>query len=111
MAVGDGTLMVLDARICKPLFTQRGSHSAPTPSGSPLSASVTCARLSPCGLLMASGGVDKVVRVWSTEEGTQVAAFVGHAAPPEHLSWSPDAALLLSAAPGAAPRVWRIPTQ
>ncbi len=122
VAIGDGTLLVIDTSMGKTLFTQRGAHAcAPLPlasshslpAGKALqqpSASVTAACLSPCGRLAASAGVDNAVRVWSTDEGALLATFVGHAAPPKGLLWSADAALLASGGGDAAPRVWRVPT-
>jgi WD40 repeat protein len=41
---------------------------------------VLCCALSANGRLLVSGGADKTVRIWSTEEGTLVATYSGHTA-------------------------------
>ena len=43
------------------------------------SGNVLCAAFSPDGRLLASGGLDRMVRVWSTEDSTEIAAYAGHA--------------------------------
>ena len=39
---------------------------------------VLCAAFSPDGRLLACGGVDRMVRVWSTEDSNEIAAYAGH---------------------------------
>jgi WD40 repeat protein len=58
------------------------------------------------GKHLASGGIDKVIRVWEVATGKEEAALKGHAGAVTSLAFSPDGTRLLSAGGGDAPEAW-----
>lgn len=60
------------------------------------------------GRLLASGGFDKVVRLWRLPELTPVNAFEGHQGEINSLAFSPNGATLVSASADKTIRMWPV---
>ena len=72
------------------------------------SAPVTSVVMSPDRALVASGGADGVIRLWSTLSGEPLSDFLRHAdGPVRRLVFSPDGARLVSLGAGGA-HLWRV---
>ena len=65
---------------------------------------------SPDGNLLATGSVDKSIKLWNIELKHQVAALSGHAAGVNAIAFSPDGNALVSASQDKTVRVWRAAT-
>ena len=59
--------------------------------------SVRCVRFSPDGTVLASSGVDRVIRLWDPATGKQLQSLVGHRDEVVALTFSPDGRTLASA--------------
>lgn len=57
---------------------------------------VTAVAYSPDGRHVASGGLDKAIRLWDVETGTEIRQFIGHQCPIRALGFSPDGRLAVS---------------
>jgi WD40 repeat protein len=58
--------------------------------------SVTCIAFSPDGATLASGSVDKTVKLWNVATGEELATLNGHSSVVYSLAFSPDSKLLAS---------------
>jgi tRNA A-37 threonylcarbamoyl transferase component Bud32 len=70
---------------------------------------VLCCALSANGRLLVSGGADKTVRVWSTEEGTMVATYPGHTAAVRAVAFDPSGQTLYSGDEHGTLNCWASP--
>jgi serine/threonine protein kinase len=70
---------------------------------------VLCAAFSPDGRLLASGGVDRMVRVWSTEDSNEIAAYAGHTQPVLAVVFAPSGKALYSTGQDGMLRRWAVP--
>jgi len=70
---------------------------------------VLCAAFSPDGRLLASGGLDRMVRVWSTEDTTEIAAYAGHAQSVLAVAFAPSGKALYSTGQDGMLRRWAVP--
>ncbi|MCS7021248.1 MAG: serine/threonine protein kinase [Gemmataceae bacterium] len=66
--------------------------------------------LSADGKILLSCGSDDTVRVWSTEEGTEAAAFPGHVCPVRALALAPDNTAAYTGDAVGKLRRWKMPT-
>lgn len=118
-ATADGVATVFEPATGQVLFTLRNAHvpgggrpvlQVPIGAAASGGGSVTAARLSPSGRLLATAGVDNAVKVWdAANEGELLAVFVGHDAPPRMLVWGPGERALVSGGCDAAPHTWLLP--
>jgi len=69
---------------------------------------VLCAAFSPCGRLLASGGSDATVRVWQSDDGTELTTLTGHIGPVRSLSFGVDAGVLYSGGEDGTLRRWPV---
>jgi WD40 repeat protein len=60
------------------------------------------------GSLVASGGDDNSVELWSTATGELLAQLPGHTAPVQTVAFSPDGATLASGSSDATVRLWAL---
>lgn len=62
----------------------------------------------PAGGLLATGGVDGLVRLWDSATGEQLAALRGHEDCASDVAFSPDGALLASGGVDRTVRLWDV---
>ncbi|QJW96862.1 serine/threonine-protein kinase [Frigoriglobus tundricola] len=70
---------------------------------------VLCCALSPDGLLLASGGSDRTVRVYRAEDGLPLASFEGHDKPVRAVAFAAAGDALYSGDEGGTLRRWPVP--
>jgi len=68
----------------------------------------TCAAVSPDGSLVATGGMNKVVKLWDPKTGKLLASLDAHKGTISSLAFSPNGAWLASAAQDRSIRLWPI---
>ena len=68
-----------------------------------------CIAFSPDGLLLASGGVDKNIKLWRVSNSTEVHTISGHNERVNSVSFSPDGLLLASGSSDNTIRIWHVP--
>jgi WD40 repeat protein len=67
---------------------------------------VTAAAFSPDGKRLATGGRDRVIRIWEVATGHELLALPGHSGEIARLAWTRDGRRLLSIASDGTLRVW-----
>ena len=70
---------------------------------------VLCCALSADGRLLASGGADRTVRVYRTEDGLQLACYAGHTKSVRAVAFAPAGDALYSGGAGGTLRRWPVP--
>ena len=68
-----------------------------------------CCALSADGRLLASGGADRTVRVYRTEDGLQLACYAGHTKSVRAVAFAPAGDALYSGGAGGTLRRWPVP--
>jgi WD40 repeat protein len=89
-----GTLSLWDATTGKEIYTLRSVTNRVV--------------FSPDGRYLASGGREKIVRLWETATGKEIAAFRGHNGTVNDLSFSPDGRRLASASNDWTVKIWDV---
>src|SRR5438477_12934997 len=69
---------------------------------------ILCLAFSPNGNILASGEVDKKIRLWDAAAGKQIAVLEGHARQIAALTFSPDGETLYSASYDKTIRLWDV---
>jgi len=67
---------------------------------------VTCLAFSPLGRRLASGGQDRMVRVWDTATGTELLVLEGHTDSITDVDWSHDGRKIASSSMDGTVRIW-----
>jgi WD40 repeat protein/serine/threonine protein kinase len=62
----------------------------------------------PDGRYLASGGIDRALRLWDRDTGNEIQAFYGHGGLVRGLAFSPDGSWLLSASDDHSLKLWEI---
>ncbi|MFH0900431.1 MAG: WD40 repeat domain-containing protein, partial [Pseudomonadota bacterium] len=68
--------------------------------------SCTCLSFSPDSMLVATGGIDRAVRIWDVRTGRQIRRLLGHASAVNDIAHSPDGRLIASAGSDKSVRLW-----
>lgn len=74
----------------------------------PIRVPLLAVAFSPDGKILATGGADRLVRLWDAETGKFIRAFQGHAMTITALAFSPDGKILLSAGLDKTVRAWKL---
>lgn len=74
-------------------------------------AAIYAVAFSPDGILLASAGEGRTIRLWNAATGVQVDSLVGHQGEVTDLSFSPDGKTLYSLGRDFAIRVWDVPSR
>src|SRR5262249_62311824 len=69
-------------------------------------AAIHALAVSPDGQLLASGGIDRTVRVWDVEDGRERGLLQGHDQQVSGLAFGPDRRTVVSAGMDGTARVW-----
>ncbi|HEU5116636.1 MAG TPA: WD40 repeat domain-containing protein, partial [Isosphaeraceae bacterium] len=72
------------------------------------SGGVWAVALSPDGSRMASGGADRIIRLWDVNSGRELRRFEGHTDSVKGLDFSPDGQRLLSGSQDKTVRLWDV---
>ena len=102
---GDGSLAVVRSAgsVVRLVDLGTGQVQLRVDHGAPATAAV----LSVGGRLLATGGIDRVVRVWRTSDGALLSVLRGHVGPISAIAFSARGTLLATASTDGVGRVWR----
>jgi WD40 repeat protein len=63
---------------------------------------------SPDGSLIASGSLDKTIKIWRVSDGSLVRTLTGHTNRVESVTFSPDGSLIASGSDDNTIKIWRV---
>ena len=95
-AMQDRSIRLYDARTCDEVQRMQDDYLC------------TSLAFSPRGDIVASGGVDRIVKLWDIRAGECIAKFEGHTYPILSLDFSPDGDRLVSASGDTSLAIWDV---
>lgn len=95
-AMQDRTIRVFDARNCEEIQKMTDGFLC------------TSLAFSPRGDVLASGGVDRIVKIWDIRTGTLISKLEGHTYPVLTLAFSPDGNQLVSGSGDTTLIIWNL---
>jgi WD40 repeat protein len=98
-AIGGNTVCLWEVGSGKPLFKRRLEHTA------------TTVAFSPDGGLLAVGGEDKLIRLWSASSGKEVGLLRGHTDTVRWVQFAPQGGVIASGGEDNTVRIWDVATR
>lgn len=109
----DGMQIALATKEGIRLYDATEAHPSPLWEGAGHADAVTAVAFSPCGTKLATGGADRIAKVWDLTDPAnpaEVAVFKGHSGAVRAVSWSPDGATIATGSDDKSVRVWSLAT-
>jgi len=69
-----------------------------------------CMAWSPNGRMLASGSLDKSIKIWNVQTGQELQTLVGHSESVYSVAWAPDEQMLASGSDDRSIKIWNVQT-